>query len=62
MDLQRIVVSVVVGVVTGLVVYLIGLVLVEVNVESVGDFVKGVAPLLGLLAGVFYMLTGRRAV
>ncbi len=62
MDLQRILVSVIVGVVTGLVVFLVGLVLVEVNVESVGNFVKGVAPLLGFLAGAFYFVTGRRAV
>lgn len=62
MDLARVVTAVVVGVVTGIVVYLVGLLLVEVNVENVGNFVKEVSGLLGLLAGLGYLLTGRRAV
>lgn len=59
---SRALMAVVVGVVTGLIVYVIGLVLIEVDVESVGNFVKNIAGLLGLLAGIFYFVTGRRAV
>ncbi len=59
---SRILTAVVVGVVTAIVVYLVGLVLVEVNVESIGSFVKNISGLLGLLAAIYYFVTGRRAV
>jgi hypothetical protein len=56
--LSRVALSVVVGVVTWIVALLVGWVLVEVSLESIGAFVKGVAPLLGLVAGVWYFFTG----
>lgn len=62
MDLARILSAIVVGIVTGLIVYIIGLVLVELNLDAIGTFVKSIAGLLGLLAAVYYAVTGRRAV
>lgn len=57
--LKRIALSVIVGVVTALVVALIGVVLVEVHVENIGAFVKGAAPVVGILAGFWYFFTGQ---
>lgn len=57
--LSKVAMSVVVGVITALVTALIGIVLVSVGVHDIGEFVKGIAPLVGLLAGVWYFFTNR---
>lgn len=57
--LSRIALAVVVGVITALVVALIGYILVEVGLVSIGGFVKGISALVGLLAGVWFFFTGQ---
>lgn len=57
--LKRVLLAVLVGIVAALVTLLVGHILVEVGVEQIGAFVKGVAVLVGLIAGVWYFLTGQ---
>lgn len=59
--LTRLVLSVVVGIVTAIVIYLLGVVLIEVDAESVGNFFKNVAGILGLLAGIWYFFVGNNS-
>ena len=57
--LKQLVLAVVVGVITALVVALVGVILVEVGVVQIGNFVKGAATIVGILAAVWYFFTNR---
>lgn len=52
--LSRAVIAIVVGVLAGLLTALVGLLLVEVGVETVGAFVRNISWLVGLLVGLYY--------
>ena len=56
--LRRVILSIIVAVVTGIVVMLIGYGLIEAGVAEVGNFLRGVAVLLGILGGVWYYFVG----
>ena len=51
--LSRVVNAVVVGVVVWLVVVIVGMLLVEVGLATVGGFLRSYAALFGLLAGLY---------
>jgi glutamate mutase epsilon subunit len=57
--IKQVILAIVVGIVTAIVVALIGVVLVEVGVEQIGNFVKGVAAVVGILAGIWYFFTNQ---
>lgn len=61
-NVKRVVLAVIVGIVTALVVGLVGSLLETVDQETVsklGDFLQTYSFLFGVLAGVWYFLTGR---
>lgn len=63
--IARIVLSVVVAVITGLVCILLGGILSSLNVpitETVGNFLRAYAWVLGILAGLWFYFTGRTAI
>lgn len=57
--IKQVVLAIVVGIVTAIVVALLGTVLVEVGVVTIGNFLKGIATVLGILAAVWYFFTNR---
>lgn len=56
--IRRVVLSIIVAIVTWILVALVGYGLVEAGISEVGSFVRGVAPLLGVLAGIWYFFAG----
>lgn len=56
---QKALVSGAVGVLTGVVVALIGVVLKDFGLGNAGDFIVGVAVIVGVAAGVVHYFTGR---
>lgn len=57
---QRILMAVLVGIVTGIVVYIIGMgVALLPGADAIGAFIMGIAWLLGLVAAIWFYLTGR---
>lgn len=57
--LSRAILAIIVGVVTAIVVAVIGLILVKIGLEQIGSFIKGISGLIGLLAGLWYFVTGQ---
>lgn len=57
--LRQLILAVCVGVVTAIVVALIGVVLVMAHLVEVGNFVKGISAIVGLIAGVWYFFTNQ---
>lgn len=60
--LKKTVLAVCVGVVTAIVIYVIGAIVEDVGVNwthDLGVLLKGFAVILGLVAGVWYFLTGQ---
>lgn len=62
MNLMRILAAIAIGIITWAVVYLIGGLLQELDLESIGSAVKGVAFLVGLAAGIYHLATGKTVV
>lgn len=65
--LKRILLAVIVGLVTAFVIWLVGLILVDVasgssTVVSIGQVLERFALLAGLIAGLWYYLTGEKLV
>ena len=61
--LKRIVIAIIIGIVTALVVYLIGLLVALLPVVGVvGEFLKNVSGLFGLIAGIYYFVTNKTLV
>ncbi len=60
--MTRILVAIIIDIFVAIAVALLGTVIVEVGYERVGSFLRGVAGLLGLLAALYYYLTGQSVV
>jgi len=58
--ITRVLLSILVGLIAGGVCFLVGLILTLLPfVAPVGAFLQAVSPIVGLIAGVWYFLTGR---
>ena len=61
--IKRLVIAIIIGIVTALVVYLIGLLVALLPVVApVGNFLKSVSGLFGLIAGIYWLVTNRALV
>lgn len=56
--IRRVILSVIVAVAAGLLTALVGHGLVDAGVPNVGNFLKGIAVLVGVLAGAWYFFAG----
>lgn len=53
----RVITAIIVGIVAWILTALVGTVLVEVGLNGIGSFVKGIAGLVGLLVGAWHFIT-----
>ena len=61
--IKRVIMSILVGVITALIVFVIGaLISVIPVIAPVGEVLKWLAPVFGLVAGIWYFLSGRTLV
>lgn len=61
--ISRILIAIVVGIITALVTYGLGIILTLLPVVGpVGEFLKAVSAIVGVIAGIFYFVNQRRLV
>ena len=61
--LKRVLIAILIGIIVAIVVYLIGLVIALVpNLVTIGHFIEDVSPIVGILAGIYYFVTGKNPV
>ena len=57
--MRHILIAILVGVITGIITAVIGYLLVELHLVTVGNFVRSIAVLVGVVAAIYYYLTNR---